>query len=145
MSIFGDMTDALIMEDEALAPFMSYCEGTEELFKRMEVIDEKSELNEDVIRVLASVFACNYNDCFNEYYSDEFEALDIAFEAVRSLFRDGEIVGSYIYLLLCCSMIECSSPYELRWIAQREDALFMYIEKFIEAMEQYEVVVEAEK
>lgn len=145
MSIYGDTMEALITEEDALAPFMGYSKEAEEKLQRMGVLKEDNGLNTAAIKALAYVFASGFNDCFDEFYPEDFELLDIAFDAVKSLFAEGELSGAYLYTLLCCGLIECHVPHELTWLARREDALSAYLEQFIKAMKQYEVVLEEGK
>lgn len=145
MQTYNDMPVATFSEVDALAPYLGYGDHAAERLLRMGVMNDKEELSSESITVLATVFASNFNDCFDQYYVDNFEMLDIAYGAIKSLWEKGEITGMYLYVLLCCGMIECHVPKELTWIARREDALYVYMQNFMEAMKAYDVSVEEEE
>ena len=132
MPIYSDSPAALITDEDALAPFMGYCDQTAERLMRMGVINGKGDLNDAPIAVLAAAFASHFNDCCEEYDPASFDNLYIAFCAIAALWDKGETTGAYLYVLLCCGMIECPIPKELTWIARREDTLSVYMQKFMD-------------
>jgi len=140
MPIYNDSPAALITDDDALAPFMGYSDQTVERFIRMGVMNEKGDLNDASIKVLAATFASNFNDCCEIYDSTSFDNLYMAFNAIAALWDKCETTGAYLYILLCCGIVECPVPKELTWLAQREDILSVYLQKFMDDVSRYNML-----
>lgn len=140
MSSYSNTTAVYISETDIHAPLIGYGEFAAEKFKRMGVMNEEGELSDDSIAVLAATFASNFYDRIWEYYSiDELEAADTINYAIIELWKRKETISMYYYLVFCCGMIECPVPKELSWIAQRDDALIVYMQKFINTLQKFYV------
>jgi hypothetical protein len=64
-------------------------------------------------------------------HEDSAEILDIAILAIKNLWGERNLIGTYAYILLTCGLLSYPIPQELSWIARHETALSVYIDRFV--------------
>jgi len=142
MSIYGVTPMATVYEDEIHAPFLNHDDESAERLMRMGITDERGDLREETVEILAAAFTVNFIDRIFEYCQDENETFNVIRASAKKLWGHKEYTGLYYYILLSCGMIEYPPPKELLWIVRNEDALRVYLQKFIETMETYTEEIE---